>query len=156
MQIGKNLRIGISGLVLTVLSLGCNLPIIKYEYSEPIVKEGVVSESEYKKAYTTIGPKFDFDEGVKIGLIKVPEEYKVTLDVGEVSFLFSGRSDEVKGLYNNFTQDEHIQVSYREIFKLTYEDLDGDGKRELKSKELTEYDFIRALPLAEFDDSKPN
>ncbi len=49
-------------------------------------------------------------------------------------------------IYERFNEKDKADVSYREVFKSTWDDTDGDGKKELLEKKLVKYEFIDAQP----------
>lgn len=50
-----------------------------------------------------------------------------------------------KAIYERFKEGDLADISYRENYKLTFEDLDGDGKKEETGRVLKEYVFVDAV-----------
>jgi len=82
-----------------------------------------------------IDPLFDMKKGRM--LTKQREEFRVVVntDVGSLT-----RND--KGLFNSVEENSHMNVSYREIYRLTYDDLNKDGTKELVGREFIGYEFL--------------
>ena len=49
-------------------------------------------------------------------------------------------------MFNRFNINDAVQVTYQEMFRSTYQDIDGDGKEDLTGKTLTGYKFVDAQP----------
>ena len=73
-----------------------------------------------------------------IQYIHHPERNIIVLD-GEVDFEINN-----KEIYGRFKEGDYADVLYRESYKLTFEDLNGDGVKEQTGKTLTGYEFVDA------------
>ena len=51
-----------------------------------------------------------------------------------------------KGLWSRLKKGTDVDITYKEMFDVTYDDTDGDGKREVTQKSLVGYDFLDAVP----------
>ena len=70
-----------------------------------------------------------------------PRKYWITFD-GNIDFNVNN-----KNLYNKFNQGDLADVSYREMYKSIYDDINKDGQKELLKRELDGYKFIDAQPI---------
>lgn len=77
--------------------------------------------------------------GLQISESRVPEKFAVLLRCEHGEFLIERRTlyQQLKG-----REGQWIDVSYREIYRTTYET--KDGERQIVSRVLTEYDFLDA------------
>ena len=68
------------------------------------------------------------------------------------TIIFDGETDfeiDSKEIYNRFKEGDEAEVSYRNVYRLVYEDFDMDGKKELVERTLTGHEFIDARPANE-------
>ncbi len=73
-------------------------------------------------------------------MIPHPAENKITFD-GQIDFEINNLE-----IYSRFKLGDSAVVSYRTSYKVTYEDLDGNGINEPTKKEFIDYHFIDAQP----------
>ena len=123
----------------------------KIEYSERINTAGTVIQKKHvKKSYLNpmddinpmrnIDPTFDLKKGRHI--TKQDEQFNVYIDTKVRRFRVNN-----KFLFKNVEVNSAIDVSYRERYRSTYEDIDGDGKDDLVKRVLTGYEFVDANPV---------
>lgn len=70
----------------------------------------------------------------------IEKKNKITFS-GKINFNLDN-----KEVYNKFNLGDSAEVSYREIYLTTFDDLDKDGKKEQIGKVLEGYQFIDAQP----------
>lgn len=75
---------------------------------------------------------------LSIGEINRPEENRINFG-GKIKFNVNN-----KEIYERFKEGDLVDVSYRENYKLTFQDLDGDGEKEQTGKTLKGYVFVDA------------
>ncbi len=61
-------------------------------------------------------------------------------------FAIQGSTEEYKKLWEKMDPGMNVVIIYKEVYRSIYRDIDGDGKRDLVTKELVDYDFIDANP----------
>lgn len=124
------------GLVAAVLT-GCK--DIKTELSDRLHDEAIVEKH-------TAPEKGQFNWGIAAGNISAA----VILDAGEYPhIIFQGKKTRFKfvgdtELFRRFNAQDATYVTYREVYSLTYDDLDSDGKKEVINKVLMDYTFLDA------------
>lgn len=125
------------------------------EYSQVLYEDAVVSDVVYSPSRhgsgSGIGPTMDFDGNMGLAItstnVRIPEKYAVVFECEHGKFISEGTDTRHKDLWNKLKEGMEVEVSYREKFQATYgKDNDGDGERDLVSRELVGYDFIDAVP----------
>jgi hypothetical protein len=119
---------------LCLLVAGCKEH--RTEYSDVKNEDAVVSEKYHRSEYRM--PQ-------RIGKITTyrtyPEVHRTTFS-GDIKFVVDGSQ-----IYYQFNENDKAHVSYREVYRDTYEDLDKDGKKEFTGRNLVDYEFVNALPI---------
>lgn len=82
--------------------------------------------------------------GLQISSSTVPEKYGAVFKCKHGIFTSQGSDKRHKNLYDKLQGVQEVDVSYNEIYLSTYEDRNGDGKKELIERKLIDYDFIDA------------
>lgn len=139
-----------------VLGLGTSLLIgceeTKIEYSKILHEEAVVSDVVYTPSRhgsgSGIGPTMGFDGNIGIAIthvdVNIPEKYAVIFKCQHGKFIIQGTSQRYKNLWEKLERDQNVIVEYREVYKSVYDDIDGDGVKDLIKRELIKYDFLDA------------
>ncbi len=123
----------IGGLAVSLLT-GCKRET-RTELSEVLHEDAVVTSRDYTSRWVQILPC-----GKTIIPITHPESYSISFD-GKIDF---DSSDEE--VYSRFKEGDTADVSYREVYKLIFEDLDKDGKKEQIGRVFDGYEFEDACP----------
>ena len=89
------------------------------------------------------------EDGLQISFSEVPEKYGVVFKCQHGTFTSQGSDERHKELYRKLQNNQEVDVTYKEIYRTTYDDIDGDGKRDLVEKVLTGFDFLDANPKEE-------
>lgn len=108
----------------------------KTEYSEPKHEEATVIYKHHRVSWMQPIPC-----GKSFTYIIHPARYDTTF-TGSIEFEVNDSQ-----IFNRFEEKDLADVTYREVYKLTYDDLDGDGKKELLERKLKEYEFLDAQPI---------
>ncbi len=126
------------------------------ELSDILHEDAVVSETVYTPSRhgsgSGVGPTFDVTDG-NVGIaftsinINIPEKYAVVFKCQHGKFIVEGTDIEHKSLWKKLSQGQEVDISYREVFNSVYDDIDGDGKKDLVSRTLVDYDFLDAQPM---------
>lgn len=118
------------GLAASVLT-GCKET--KTRHSNILYEDAVVTSMNHRNAWI---------QPIKIGkitsIITHPAINKIDFD-GKIDFEINNRE-----VYNRFHLGDLASISYREEYSDTYDDTNGDGKRELTGTKLKGYEFIDA------------
>lgn len=157
MKIIKNLRNRIFPyLILTslgsILLTGCEQT--KTELSDILHEDAIVSDVVYSPSNhgSGVGPTFNIGAedtpgvGLAVTSVSIPEKYAVVFKCKHGKFIVEGTDNEHKKLWERLEQGQEVDVTYREFYRCTYDDIDKDGKKELINKELIDYDFLDAQP----------
>jgi len=131
MKLGKTLISILAGGL--ILFAGCKE--YRTEYSAPKNEDAVVSEKYHRSAYITF-----MHVGKTMMPLSHPAVNRTTFD-GIIDFTVSGRE-----IYDRFNEQDKANVFYREVYRLTYDDLDKDGKKEFVNREFVDYEFLDAQP----------
>jgi hypothetical protein len=75
---------------------------------------------------------------------KIPEEYGVIIKSQTKTFKEKGPGIKYKNLYNKLEKGQKVDVSYKEIYRAFYKDINKDGKKELVKKTLVDTEFLDA------------
>lgn len=160
-KMGRNLAIG---LLLATTATGCNCADTRSEMSDIIHEDARVAnrvftpsrhdtELEFSAFNTgSFGVSYSGNPGLHIGnnlqvsSVEVPEKYAVVFECQHGGFISQGSDLRHQSLYEKLKGVGVVDVTYRELFKATYQDLDKDGKKELTSRVLVGYDFLDAVP----------
>lgn|GEM_PF-1222149 len=84
--------------------------------------------------------------GLQISEVDVPEKYGAVFRCQHGEFTSEGSDERHKTLYNKLKEGENVDVTYNEIYRATYDDVNKDGKKELTERVLVGYDFLDAQP----------
>ncbi len=84
--------------------------------------------------------------GVQISSSTVPERYGAVFKCQHGTFTSQGSDKRHKDLYEKLQDGQEVDVTYKEIYRETYDDIDGDGKKDLVERVLTGFDFLDANP----------
>ncbi len=144
------LAMGIGASLLT----GCKE--IKTELSDILHEDATVSDVVYIPSRhgsgSGIGPTFDMtgDGGIGVAVtnvdVHIPEKYAVVFKCQHGKFIVEGTDKPHKSLWEKLSEGQEVDVSYREVYKSVYDDVDGDGEKDLVSRALIKYDFLDAKP----------
>ena len=107
----------------------------KTELSDVLHEDAKVISMYHRNRYFVPIPM-----GKMIGLMPHQEVNEIKFE-GDIDFSL----DDEK-IFKRFKEGDNADVSYREIYKLTFEDLNKDGIKEQTSKYLEGYKFIDATP----------
>lgn len=129
-----------TGVAATVLA-GCK--DTKTELSEILHDEATIESKQY-----VVHPDDDqFNWGIVFGspsaavILSEYKHYYIVFQSKKIRFNVYN-----KELFNRFNTNDIADVTYREVYRLTYDDIDGDGKTDLVNKVLTDYKFLDAQP----------
>lgn len=109
------------------------------ELSDVIHEDAKVAKMEHHSSYITLVP-------MRVGKVTImnqihhPERNNITFK-GKLKFEVDN-----KKIYKRVKLGDKADVSYRESYKLTFEDLNKDGKKEQISREFSDYVFVDAQP----------
>ena len=118
---------------LAILSMGCSEK--RTEISDVIEEEAKVTNMHHSPSRTV-----PYSTGKAAGVRYHPEENWVTFD-GEVDFTVNNRD-----IFGRFKKGDTAVVRYRNRWKVTLDDTDGDGKKEVVSREQASPEFVDAIP----------
>lgn len=102
------------------------------------------------------GVDINGNKGVKIGKMNgrsvqitsttIPERYGVVFQCQHGTFIVEGEKEKHKILYQKLYNNVHdtVDVLYKEVYTVTYDDKNKDGVDEVVSRVLTDFDFIDA------------
>lgn len=141
--------------LVTLFLVGCQE--VKQEFSGNLIEDAVIVEAVYtpsshdrKLGLTAfklgpLGVDFSGNSGLRIGGglqvsgVTVPEKFAVVFKCQHGKFIITQ-----KEVYEKFKdhEGEKVEVLYREIYRTTYEK--KDGKLEVISRVLEDYDFLSA------------
>ena len=86
------------------------------------------------------GPSIDITDegilGVALVNVDIPKKYAIVFKCEHGKFMVWGTGSKHKELWERFNEGDSVTVSYKEIYRSTYKDTDGDGKRELINRSL--------------------
>jgi len=87
------------------------------------------------KGAGSIGVDFGGNIGIDIGgrlqisSSTVPEKYGAVFKCQHGTFTSQGSDKKHKSLYEKLQEGQEVDVTYQEIYRTTYKDIDNDGKR---------------------------
>jgi hypothetical protein len=168
-NISKNIISKMKKISLLLLSLTFLIGCIRTEteYSDVLHERAVVvtliySPSEHKTELTNtaysignndmIGTDYSGNTGIRIGKncqitsTTIPEKYGVVFQCQHGTFTVEGSDQKYKVLHDklNGSVRDTVDILYKEMYSVTYEDKNKDGKDEITSKVLQGLDFIDA------------
>ena len=143
--------------LIPLLLASCNRIETKTELSDVLNENAIVAETVYSPSRhgsgSGIGPTMDFDGNIGIGIssvsVNIPEKYAVVFKCQHGKFISEGTDQRHKDLWQRLIEGQEVTVTYKEIFESTYQDTDGDGKKEVTNRKLIGYDFLDAQPKNE-------
>lgn len=112
---------------------------VKTEISDVLHEDAKVVGMEHKNSWMQPMP-IHAGKIRTIYFIHHPERNIISFD-GKVDFEINN-----KEVFSRFKQGDSASVSYRQSYRLTFDDIDGDGKKDLVNKVLVDYDFLDAQP----------
>ena len=82
---------------------------------------------------------------------EVPENFGILFQCQHGNFTSQGSDVRHKALYNKLKdwEGKMVDVTYMEIYRVTYEDKDKDGEKEEVSRVLIDFDFLDADKIEE-------
>jgi len=100
-----------------------------------------------------MGQSYSGNTGLRVGdnyqisQIDVPDKYAVVFECPHGGFISQGIDLRHQTLYDKLKPHvgQPVDVTFRELFRVTYQDLDKDGKKEVTSRVLVGYDFLDAV-----------
>jgi len=104
------------------------------EYSEIKHEEAVVTNMETHSSYSSISII-----GPVISVISGSTRYETNFN-GKVNFEINDEA-----IFNRFHMNDKVDVSFREVYSISYADLDKDGKKEVVKRELLKFEFLNAV-----------
>ncbi len=140
---------GVIGLV-AMSMLGCEQQrITKREISDVFYEEAIVGDAIYAPSQHGSSTSIDWlgDGGVRTVKINIPQKYAVVFECQHGKFVIEGSEKRHEQLWKKCIRGKKMNVSYREISDVVYEDRNGDGEKEAVEKSIVDYDFIDAEPL---------
>ena len=122
----------------------------RVEYSSPLVTTRIVTSKKHRGEYylnpvdnvnpmKDIDPLFDYKKDR--WLTKTKESFYVTIDTPQCRFRVKDRN-----LYDRVVEGQEVNVFYKNVYSATYDDVDGDGRKDLVSRTLVDYSFLQADP----------
>jgi len=84
--------------------------------------------------------------GMTITESTVPEKYGAVFKCKHGTFISQGSDKRHKNLYNKLQEGQEVDVTYKESYRATYDDIDDDGKKDLIERVLIKFDFLDANP----------
>lgn len=146
-----------SGLSYTLalgLSLFSGCRETKIEYSPVLYEDATVVDVVYvpSRHGSGAGPTFamDFDGNPSMGIavtsVEIDENYAVVFKCQHGKFISEGSDERHKDLWKRMAEEMEVDVTYKEIYRVVYDDIDKDGKKEVIEKVLTGRDFLDAQP----------
>jgi len=132
--------------------LGCSGRETRREVSDILHEDAIVVDVVYTPSRhgsgAGLGPTIDFDGNIGISFssvsVNIPEKYAVVFKCEHGKFISAGTDARHKELWERLQEGQDVDVTYREIFESTYEDIDKDGKKDLIKRKLIAYDFLDA------------
>lgn len=124
------------------LSLSCNKS--ERELSQILHTDAIVENREYTAPvmHEIHLAKYEFGEHTyQKQTVKVREKNIIEFKSDRLKFWVDN-----KEIYNRFKIGDKADVTYKENYKLIYEDLDDDGIKESIDKYILNYEFIDAQP----------
>lgn len=85
-------------------------------------------------------------DGLIFDSSEVPEKYGAVFRCQHGTFTSQGSDKRHEDLYNKLQEGQEVDITYKEIYRATYDDIDGDGKKDLVERVLTGFDFLDAQP----------
>ena len=131
---------------------GCDSRVsTKREISDTLYEEAVVSDAIYAPSQHGSSTSIDWlgDGGVRTVSVNVPKKYAVVFECQHGKFIIEGSREKHEALWKKCIRGKKMNVSYKEISDVIYEDRNGDGKKEPVEKRIVDYDFLNAEPLIE-------
>lgn len=128
--------LGTIGLVVTLGLSGCRDEEI--EYSPVLHENAIVSYKDFKPAKTN-----DMRVGRVVSRKVYPAEYNIFLD-GKIRFELDN-----KKIFAKFKTNDQADVSYKEKYKVIYNDTNNDGTNDLIKKYFMDAEFIDAQPITD-------
>ena len=134
---------------------------IKEEESPILYEDATVADVVYSPPRhgedSGVNPTVHMDgEGnLKVGLspfhvkVDLPPVYAIVFRCAHGKFISQGADQRHKSLWEKLKEGEEVTVSYKELYKSTYRDIDDDGKKDLVERKLSGYDFLDAQPKAQ-------
>ena len=125
---------------------------VKTEISDVLHEDGKVVDLVYSPSNhgTGIGPTVDLTGdggmGIAVTSVDIPEKYAVVFRCQHGKFIIEGTDEKYKNLWSRLEENQEVDITYRERYKITYDDIDNDGKKEPIEKRLIKYDFLDAQP----------
>lgn len=121
----------------------------KRELSDIIYEQAVVTSKKHspEEDYTYLGIAVgnsinDLPTGLGLAAAMHQDEKNyITFTGQKVTFDINN-----KEIFNRFELNDPAEISYKEIYSATYEDLDNDGEKDLVEKTLEGYKFLDAKP----------
>ncbi|MCX6711266.1 MAG: hypothetical protein NTZ02_04230 [Candidatus Woesearchaeota archaeon] len=100
------------------------------------------------------GVGMDYNGNVGMGVrnmqqmntIWIREEYAVVFQCQDRTFEVKGSERKNKNLYDKLQEGQDVDVTYKEAYRVTYDDIDGDGKKDLVQRVLIDFYFLDANP----------
>jgi len=147
-----------AGTISLALLNGCEKKVItRIEQSELLQENGKVIDTLYNKGYhessLDLQPRYDivngsFNMAVTTKKINDPETWGIVFrcDHGN-KFAIQGSQPEYKSLWEKLDDGIDVLIDYKQIRKNTYEDINGDGIKDLTLSEIIDYDFVDANPI---------
>ncbi len=78
--------------------------------------------------------------------VDLPAVYAVIFECKHGKFISQGTDTRHKNLWEKLKENQEVDVTYMELYKSTYRDIDNDGKKDLVERRLVKYDFLDAQP----------
>jgi len=157
MSLRRSLYQAFSFGLVSLAMAGCEpVQITKTEYSELMHEKGRVVDTMHSNGYhdskTNISPTMDFDGNIGMAItevkIDVPETWGVVFRCEhDNKFPIQGSKAKYKVLWEKLDPGMEVIIDYKEEYRNIYEDIDGDGVRDLIESKLVDYDFIDANPV---------
>ncbi len=133
------------------LFTGCNFREERTELSSILHEPATISETVYSPSIhgSGVGPTIDFNGNVGIAItsVNIPEKYAVVFKCQHGKFIIEGSNKKYKDLWERLNEGDSVRVNYREMYRSAYQDTNNDGKKDLLSKKLIDYDFLEALVI---------
>jgi len=131
---------------------GCEQRIqTRLELSDLMQENGQVVDTLYNQGYhdskINLGITSNGEMSLTPTTVNVPETWGVVFRCGHGNkFAIQGSEDKHKILWEKLDPNTNVIIDYKEVRKNTYEDINGDGIRDLTNSVVVDYDFIDANP----------